>query len=204
MALIYKITNLINQKMYIGKTSISIQKRFKEHIFDSKKEKEKSRPLYRAFNKYGIDNFKIEIIENNLSDEEECLRERFWITYFQTYIGFDNCNGYNATFGGDSKHTYDYKQISDKYLDLKNQLKTAQYFYCDPETVRKACKEYNISIIQRINSQKIQCKETGEIFNSISEAGKKFNSKNPNAGRANISRALRKNGTAYKYHWIYI
>ena len=204
MALIYKITNLINNKLYIGKTSVSIKKRFKEHIIDSKKKEEQNRPLYKAFNKYGIENFKIEIIEDNLTDSEACNREQFWIANYQTYIGFDNCNGYNATLGGDSKHTYNYEIIAKKYLELKNQLKTAEYFHCDPETVRKACKEYNIPIIQRINKEKIQCKETGEIFDSISQAGKKYNPKNPNAGRANISRALNKQKTAYNYHWIYI
>lgn len=61
MASIYKITNKINNKVYIGKTNNSIQQRFKEHIRDSKKHS--NRPLYRAFNKYGIDNFTISMVE---------------------------------------------------------------------------------------------------------------------------------------------
>ena len=39
MAYIYKIINNINQKIYIGKTSSTIEKRFKEHCNDSKKER---------------------------------------------------------------------------------------------------------------------------------------------------------------------
>ena len=61
MSFIYKITNQINGKSYIGKTNLpSIQERFKEHISDSKRARMEKRPLYSAMNKYGIENFKIE------------------------------------------------------------------------------------------------------------------------------------------------
>lgn len=60
MAFIYKITNLINNKCYIGKTERTINERWKEHL---KKSKSLDLPLYRALNKYGIDNFQIEQIE---------------------------------------------------------------------------------------------------------------------------------------------
>ena len=62
MALIYKITNTINNKVYIGQTSFSLDKRLKEHIQDAKKHL-LNRPLYSAFNKYGVENFQIELIE---------------------------------------------------------------------------------------------------------------------------------------------
>lgn len=63
MAYIYKITNTINNKLYIGKTVNTIEKRFNQHKNESKTERSKKRPLYRAINKYGIENFEIEIIE---------------------------------------------------------------------------------------------------------------------------------------------
>ena len=50
---IYKITNTINNKVYIGKTLSSIEKRFAEHKEDSHRPQEQIRPLYRAMNKYG-------------------------------------------------------------------------------------------------------------------------------------------------------
>ena len=50
---IYKITNTINNKVYIGKTLSSIEKRFTEHKEDSRRPQEQIRPLYRAMNKYG-------------------------------------------------------------------------------------------------------------------------------------------------------
>ena len=91
MGYIYKIVNDINNKIYIGKTEFNIQKRFEEHIRDSQKE-HKNRPLYNAMNKYGIQHFKIELIEecNNLEE-----REKYWISFYDSYK-----NGYNATLGG--------------------------------------------------------------------------------------------------------
>ena len=147
MAYIYKIINNINQKIYIGKTSSTIEKRFREHCNDSKKERCEKRPLYDAMNKYGIENFAIEKVEEVENDEIASEREIYWINKLRTYIGFNDCNGYNATLGGDSKRIYDYQIIAKKYLELKNQKETAKYFQCDVETVKKACQENNIEII---------------------------------------------------------
>ena len=147
MAYIYKIVNNINGKIYIGKTSNTVEERFKEHIQDSKKERCEKRPLYDAMNKYGIENFRIEQIEEVKNDEVASEREQFWINQLRTYIGFIDCNGYNATLGGDSKRYYDYQEIANKYMELKNQKETAKFFNCDVETVRKACVENNIEII---------------------------------------------------------
>ena len=147
MAYIYKIINNINQKIYIGKTSSTIEKRFKEHCNDSKKERCEKRPLYDAMNKYGIENFTVEKVEDVKNDEIASEREIYWINKLRTYIGFNDCNGYNATLGGDSKRIYDYQIIAKKYLELKNQKETAKYFQCDVETVKKACQENNIEII---------------------------------------------------------
>ena len=73
MGYIYKITNDINDKIYIGKTEFNIEKRFQEHIKDSEK-LYKNRPLYNAMNKYGIEHFKIELIEETNNTEE---REKY-------------------------------------------------------------------------------------------------------------------------------
>ena len=83
--IIYKITNTINGKVYIGKTTYTKEKRFKEHISDSIKPNMKHRPLYRAFNKYGIENFTIEEIDQAKDDKEACQLEQKWILFYNSY-----------------------------------------------------------------------------------------------------------------------
>ena len=70
MAFIYKITNDINDKIYVGKTEFSIEKRFAEHCKDAFKRTEEHRPLYNAMRKYGIEHFHAELIEETNSPEE--------------------------------------------------------------------------------------------------------------------------------------
>ena len=65
MGYIYKITNLINGKIYIGQTRFNVQRRFHQHLYEAKKG-ELNFPLYSAIRKYGEENFKIECIEEML------------------------------------------------------------------------------------------------------------------------------------------
>lgn len=129
MGFIYKITNKANGKAYVGKTLQTPEKRFKEHICDSKKTKCKNRPLYRAFNKYGIDNFYLETIEEC---ENSILsnREIYWIEYYNTYG-----NGYNATKGGDGKQYIDENEVISTYNKLHYCTKVAKKLNISPDTV---------------------------------------------------------------------
>ena len=93
MSYIYKITNTINGKIYIGKTNRTVEERFKEHCRKSERERSEQRPLYNAMNKYGIKNFIIEQIEEcpyDIASE----REKYWIEYYGSFK-----YGYNATLG---------------------------------------------------------------------------------------------------------
>ena len=178
---------------------------------DSRKQKCCKRPLYDAFNKYGIENFSIELIEEVQTDKEACEREQFWIQKLNTYIGFPNSNGYNATLGGDSKQYYDYKEIALKFIELdNNQIKTAQFFNCDIFTVRKACQEYSNMTNYKPNyrhKQKVKMIDSQNneiIFDSVTEAALFFKDKNPETARKNISRAINKGSIAYGYHFIKI
>ena len=94
MGYIYKITNNINGKVYIGKTTKTVEERWKGHL---KKMNYKKNKFYNALNKYGIDNFTIEEIEecdDDLLNEEEI----YWINFYNSYE-----NGYNSTGGGDGR-----------------------------------------------------------------------------------------------------
>lgn len=99
MGYIYKIINNLNQKIYIGKTSKTIEDRFKGHIRKAKQYT--NRYLYDAMNHYGYENFSVEEVEecdNAMLDD----RERFWIQYYKSN---QSEFGYNMTEGGDGGDT---------------------------------------------------------------------------------------------------
>ena len=141
MGYIYKITNQINGKMYIGKTEDTIEKRFKTHCRDAKKQRCEKRPLYDAMNKYGIENFTVEEVEYVELNENLSEREEYWIKYYNTYH-----NGYNATKGGDGKRLLDYDLIIETYKEVQSVKKTAELCHCDPSSVSKILKVNNIEI----------------------------------------------------------
>lgn len=96
---IYKITNKINNKCYIGKSS-DIDRRWKDHqrLAFSSGHKEYNKVLYQAFRKYGLENFNFEIIEE-IEDNYESLsneKEKYWIQFYNSYQ-----TGYNESLGGD-------------------------------------------------------------------------------------------------------
>lgn len=138
MAYIYQITNDVNQKIYIGKTENSIEKRFKEHCWDASRERNEKRPLYNAMRKYGVEHFHIELIEETNNPEE---REVYWIEKKQSFK-----NGYNATIGGDGRKYIDYDLVVKTYQDLQNIKLVAKQLHHDESTISKILKEKNIDI----------------------------------------------------------
>ena len=99
---IYKIENLVNGKVYIGQSN-DIEKRWYDHKRDSfiLGHKHYEYPLYRAFRKYGIENFSFEVI---LECEEWELDEWeiYFIEIYKSYCGNKNGWGYNQSLGGES------------------------------------------------------------------------------------------------------
>lgn len=142
MNYIYCITNLINNKRYVGKTTQSVEERFQEHCQDSVKKRCEKRPLYDAMNKYGIENFKVECLEE--VEDESILSEReiYWIDKLQTY-GKD---GYNATKGGDGKILYDYREIIEIYSLGYNIKQTAEKVGCCEDTVQNVLRSHGVKI----------------------------------------------------------
>lgn len=137
--IIYCITNKINGKKYIGKTMLSIEERWKQHLRDGKKEFVQKRPLYSAFKKYGSENFEIQLLEEvpaNILNEREC----YWITTLDTYS-----NGYNATTGGDGTVLYDYNAFIQDYLSGSLVKEIANKYGCEEHTVTKVLHAVNIN-----------------------------------------------------------
>jgi group I intron endonuclease len=92
--IIYKATNTVNGKCYIGKTKNSLESRIKSHKIASTK---KDSLFYRAINKYGFDNFKWEVITKCDDINELNNLEKKYIS--------ENYNGYNIAKGGDGGDT---------------------------------------------------------------------------------------------------
>jgi len=114
VAIIYKITNKINGKFYIGKTVSSLEKRISSH----KKDRRNITPLTRAIDKYGWENFDVEVLwRGKISEVNE--REIFFIKETNAIK-----NGYNCTYGGDGwmpgeRHPFYGKQRPD---DVKKKI----------------------------------------------------------------------------------
>lgn len=141
MGYIYCITNLSNEKKYVGKTTYSITKRFQEHCRDSKKERCERRPLYDAMNKYGIENFVVKELIECPNDELDSY-EKMYIEKLQTY----GHNGYNATKGGDGSILFDYNKIIETYALGGTMTECAAKMHCSVDTVKKVLTINNIPI----------------------------------------------------------
>lgn len=133
MGFIYKITNLTNNKCYIGQTRRNYKDRWAEHKRDKNKEPYCNWPLYRMLNSVDEKMIKWEVIEeinNDILNE----REQYWISYYNSYF-----NGYNATLGGDSNYKHDYQEILSYWLNEgeKNFTKTAEYFNSNKSYISK-------------------------------------------------------------------
>jgi group I intron endonuclease len=87
---IYKITNIINGKMYVGSTN-NLANRKDNHFSELKRNVHPNRFLQRAVNKYGMENFKFEIIEHCLLKELN-IKEGYWCSLLNTY---NDKYGYN-------------------------------------------------------------------------------------------------------------
>lgn len=196
---IYCITNKVNGKQYVGKTMDTVEQRFKEHLRNVNTERNKKRPLYAAFKKYGINSFIVSTLEEC---EESLLNEReiFWINKLDTYR-----NGYNATCGGDGFTKYNYEAIWEKYQELQNIQATARLFGCDRRVVRSIINKHGIFNntggvpvpIYQLEKDSLQIIQK---FDSINQAAKACNGVS-----APIRQVLKDiSKTAYGFRWCKI
>ena len=130
MAYIYCIVNNVNGKKYIGKTTNTIETRFRQHIFDSRKSECKNRTLYKAFEKYGIENFSIHQLEECDWDKAS-EREIYYISLYDTFR-----NGYNETLGGDGGTKINYNEALRIYFEYCNIPLVAEKIGIHPSTLR--------------------------------------------------------------------
>lgn len=141
---IYKITNNINHKIYIGQSIHPLQ-RFQEHCC---RQESYTSLIGYAINKYGKENFSFNIIEEDIENYNE--REQYWIQYYNSLAP----NGYNIAKGGEvppvsygednilTSHTYQQVELVKYLLKYTNKTK---------EEIAKETEYNSISSIDRIN-----------------------------------------------------
>jgi len=100
---IYKITNLVNGKIYVGKTKRKYPTaRWQEHkkcAIEYNGHPRGKTYFYNALRKYGVENFRFEVIDQAFANSELLAKEMYWIATLQST---NRCVGYNSTYGGES------------------------------------------------------------------------------------------------------
>lgn len=118
---IYKITNSVNDKVYVGQTWRLLSKRFAAHKSASSKYCIK---LHNAFNKYGREKFSISLVTFCHSQEVADQLEQHFIRSFDSVE-----NGYNITYGGGGIHGYKHLQSTKQKISktLKGTKQTREH-----------------------------------------------------------------------------
>ena len=162
---IYKITNTINGKFYIGQTIQNVKERFYQHCATKCSKAVSNMAIHRAIKKYGKSNFTVEVIEEidsaNLND-----RERYWIKYYNSYN-----NGYNSTKGGQDGckpfKDLDVESIIKEYNTGKSLRTLGTIFKVDKQTIKDLLVRNNINL-RTTRTYKLSQKDREDIIKDLS------------------------------------
>ena len=113
---IYSVTNLINGKIYIGKTN-NLRRRWNEHKYGYTK----TSILKRAIKKYGVENFLFDVVAEipfDTTEELNSVLDQLEIYYIELYDTYKN--GYNATIGGEGISFYHHSEETKKKISRSN------------------------------------------------------------------------------------
>lgn len=195
---IYKITNIVNNKCYIGQ-SANLGKRIKKHIDTLLNHSNRNEHLQNAYDKYGPGSFTIEIIEEcdeSMLDE----REIFWIDFYKSY---DKNFGYNKTKGGTGGNSY-LELYSEEELEVVSRKKSKNVKGERNPIYGKHCYT-NGTIIRYVRDDQIKSYEEQGWYKGVPEHVKqkerKSNSgeKNGFFGKKHSEETLRKMSDIYVY-----
>ena len=179
---IYKITNIQNQKVYIGQTIRPIEQRFHRHINDAMNNILDTH-FARAIRKYGKDNFIVEEIDSAKTQNELNEKEQYWIQYYNSVN-----NGYNETNAINKCGGNTYLSKTEEEMEvIKDKIRQTKIGAKNPMAQK----------VKRIN---IQTNEI-DIFDTVISCAKACGIKN---GKTSISTRL--NGqikSPYKNTWIF-
>lgn len=222
--IIYKITNRVNGKVYIGQTIRSLEHRWKQHCSKS------SGCIYihRAIQKYGKENFTVEQIDVASDREELNKKEQYWIQHYDCIAP----KGYNMTTGGDNFERCDdsrekirkrqtgetnsfygkthsdevKKRFSEQRKGENNAMygsarfgeKNPMYGKHHSEETKQLYREM-FSGSNSPRAKKVVCVETGEVFNTVTDAARYIGKTNTHL----CACCKGKVQTCGGYHWRY-
>ena len=169
---IYLITNLINNKKYVGQTLMTVHSRWLKHCSVARTQSGAT-GIDGAIRKYGENNFTVETIKECPIGELDKW-EKYYIQYYETYQGNNANKGYNITLGGQTGYTYDIDEdeMLQMYLDGMTMVELATYYNCSDKTIANRLKKYNIDTKDHY---KQWCKNNHQIW--------KANLKNDGSGQ---------------------
>lgn len=125
---IYKISTTKSNKVYIGQTTKTVEKRFAEHLKNSTENSKKSLHLYQAMNLYGKETFSVEQIDIAKDRNELNRKERYWINHYDSFN-----NGYNMMDGGNDENPMNSAVVKQKHDDkmrskeVRNKISTTMH-----------------------------------------------------------------------------
>lgn len=177
--IVYKITNKINGKVYIGQTIRPIEQRYQRHINDAINNALDTH-FARAIRKYDQENFICEQIDNADTQEELTRKEQYWIKYYNSIV-----YGYNETdaitkCGG---NTY-LSKTKEEMLKISEKIRLTKLGKRNPNS--KSVKCYNVETNKEI------------IFDTIKECQEYFGEKHH---RFITTRVLKQTLSLYKNIW---
>lgn len=201
--IIYKLTNKVNGKVYIGKTERTIKERMDEHI------RHNYIVVDKAIRKYGIDSFVVEVVDSASSIEELDKKEQEWIEKCDCLLP----KGYNQTFGGSTSKGFHHRDESKQKMSIS---KSEAYkgegnpFYGKKHSEESKAKmsrsrkgrvlsEEWKEKIGKAQRKKVINLDTDEVFDSVKSAAEHYNLKDTHIVR--VCKGKRKK--TGNYRWSY-
>ena len=188
--IIYKITNLINSKVYIGQTVQPLRKRWWRHCHNGT-----STVIGSAIQKYAKENFSIEVIDTASTIDELNEKEIKWIEQYDCI----SPNGYNIAGGGRNHLMTEplRKKLSDSHKGKQIGEQNPFYGKHHTDEAKRIFSDRNKNNTYAPR-KRVQCVETGVIYCSVAEAQRQCRINN-------ISQACNgKIKRAGGYHWCFI
>lgn len=183
---IYIIRNYVNDKVYVGETTAGYKNRFKNHCKKSTRTY-RNYKLYDAMDELGVENFYVELLEDNVPIEKMYEREIYNIEKYDSFY-----NGYNSTKGGNGRlinKVSDIKEILELYAQGKSSTEISEIFNINPTTILRTLRRYNIEarangnkyerfdeqkFIELWNNKSMKITEIAEYFNVHKRTIKRF------------------------------